>query len=76
MAFRILVADDHAVVRQGICSLLKDHPGWDVAGEAADGRQAVEMTKSLRPDLVILDIGMPTLNGLDATRQILRDNPD
>jgi DNA-binding NarL/FixJ family response regulator len=76
VAFQILVADDHAVVRQGICSLLKDHPGWEVAGEAADGRQAVEMAKNLKPDLVVLDIGMPTLNGLDATRQILRDNPD
>jgi DNA-binding NarL/FixJ family response regulator len=76
VAFRIIVADDHAVVRQGICSLLKDHPGWEVVGEAVDGRQAVEMAKNLRPDLVILDIGMPTLNGLDATRQILRDNPD
>jgi DNA-binding NarL/FixJ family response regulator len=76
MALRILVADDHAVVRQGICSLLKPHPGWEVCGEATDGRQAVEMSKTLKPDLVILDIGMPALNGLDATRQILRDNPD
>lgn len=76
MALRILVADDHAVVRQGICSLLKSNPGWEVCGEATDGRQAVEMAKSLKPDMVILDIGMPALNGLDATRQILADSPD
>jgi DNA-binding NarL/FixJ family response regulator len=76
VALRILLADDHAVVRKGISSLLTPHVGWEVCGEATDGRQAVEMTKKLKPDLVILDIGMPALNGLDATRQILRDNPD
>ena len=76
MPLRILVADDHPVVRQGICSLLKTHPGWEICGEALDGRQAVQMTKDLKPDVVILDLAMPTLNGLDATRQILTDNPD
>ena len=72
---RILVADDHEVVRKGLCALLQSH-GWEVCGEAVDGRQAVEKTHELRPDVVILDIGMPNLNGLDATRQILRNNPD
>jgi DNA-binding NarL/FixJ family response regulator len=76
VALRILVADDHPVVRQGICSLLKAHPGWEISGEALDGRQAVQMTRDLRPDIVILDLAMPTLNGLDATRQILDENPD
>src|SRR5262249_17956490 len=70
---RILVADDHEVVRKGLCNLLQAH-GWEVCGEAGDGRQAVEMAKQLRPDIVILDIGMPNLNGLDATRQILHYN--
>jgi len=73
---KILVADDHPVVRQGICSLLRSQPGWEIAGEALDGRQAVQLTKELRPDIVILDLAMPTLNGLDATRQILDENPD
>ena len=71
---RILVADDHEIVRRGICELLKAHTGWQVCGEAADGRTAVEKTKQLKPDIVILDIGMPQLNGLDAARQILRDD--
>src|SRR5581483_185270 len=72
--FRILVADDHEIVRKGLVNLLQSH-GWEVIGECGDGRQAVEKTQELRPDLVVLDIGMPNLNGLDATRQILRVNP-
>ena len=71
---RVLVADDHEVVRRGLCAILASHPGWEVCGEAADGREAVEKTKQLKPDVVILDIGMPSLNGLDATRQILQHN--
>ena len=73
-SLRVLVADDHEVVRKGLCSLLQSH-GWEICGEATDGRQAVEKTQQLKPDLVILDIGMPNLTGLDATRQILHDNP-
>jgi len=72
---RILVADDHEIVRRGICELLSTHSGWQVCGEAADGRAAVEQVKQLKPDIVILDIGMPNLNGLDAARQILHYNP-
>jgi DNA-binding NarL/FixJ family response regulator len=72
---RILVADDHEIVRRGLVSLLKSHAGWEVCGEAQDGRQAVDKTKGLRPDVVILDIGMPNLNGLEAARQIVRDDP-
>jgi len=70
-----LVADDHEIVRRGLLSLIQTQPAWEVCGEAGDGRQAVELAKQLRPDIVILDIGMPMLNGLEATRQILRDNP-
>jgi DNA-binding NarL/FixJ family response regulator len=72
---RILVADDHEIVRRGLVSLIKTQPAWEVCAEADNGRQAVELAKQLKPDIVILDIGMPTLNGLEATRQILRDNP-
>jgi DNA-binding NarL/FixJ family response regulator len=73
--FRILVADDHEVVRKGLVALLQAQPEWQVCGEAAEGREAVEKTFQLKPDVVILDIGMPNLNGLEATRQILRINP-
>src|SRR5581483_545856 len=73
--FRILVADDHEVVRKGLVSLLQAQPDWQVVGEAADGRETVDKTLQLKPDVVILDIGMPSLNGLEATRQILKSNP-
>lgn len=75
-AFRILVADDHPIFRFGLCSLLGFHQGWEVCGEAADGREAVEKCRQLKPDLLILDICMPQLNGVDAARQILKDNPE
>lgn len=74
-SFRILIADDHEVVRHGVRSLLEAHPGWQVIAEASDGRDAVEKVSQLHPDVVILDIGMPNLNGLEATRQILRGHP-
>jgi DNA-binding NarL/FixJ family response regulator len=73
---RILIADDHEVARQGIRSLLEDHPGWEVCGEAKDGREAVEAASRLEPDIFLLDIGMPNLNGLDAARQILAMSPE
>lgn len=73
--FRILLADNHPVFRFGLCSLLSSHKGWEICGEAADGRDAVEKCKRLRPDLLILDICMPKLNGVDAARQILKNDP-
>jgi DNA-binding NarL/FixJ family response regulator len=72
--FRILVADDHPVFRLGVCSLLGSHPGWEICGQVADGRDAVEKCRQLKPDLLILDICMPKLNGVDAARQILKNN--
>jgi DNA-binding NarL/FixJ family response regulator len=72
---RILVADDHEVVRRGLCALLRSQPEWEVCGEASHGREAVEKVLTLRPEVAILDIGMPNLNGLEATRQILKANP-
>ena len=75
-AIRILVADDHEIVRQGLRGLLEAQPGWQVVGEAVDGRDAVEKAKRLRPDVVVLDVSMPSLNGLEATRQIRKALPD
>ncbi len=73
---RILIADDHEVARKGIRSLLESHAGWEVCGEAGDGRDAVECASRLKPDVLLLDIGMPNLNGLDAARQILATTPE
>ncbi|HZT31399.1 MAG TPA: response regulator transcription factor [Bryobacteraceae bacterium] len=70
-----LIADDHELVRRGLRTLLETQPNWIVAGEASDGREAVEQALRLKPDLVIMDITMPELNGLDATRQILKSLP-
>ncbi len=73
---RILIADDHEVARKGIRSLLENHVGWEVCGEARDGREAVELASKLKPDVLLLDVGMPNLNGLDAARQILAMTPE
>ena len=73
---RILIADDHELARGGIRSLLEDHPGWEVCAEAKDGREAVTAACTLKPDICLLDIGMPNLNGLDAARQIIAVLPD
>src|ERR1700684_1987160 len=75
MKLRILLADDHEIVRRGLCALLQKREGWEVCGEASDGREAVEMAKKLKPDVVIVDIGMPSLNGLDTTRQLMQHDP-
>jgi len=73
---RILLADDHKVVRQGTRALLSAIPEWEIVGEADNGRAAVSLTAELKPDIVILDISMPELNGLDATRQIKKKSPE
>ena len=69
---RVLVADDHEVVRKGLRSIVEGQPGWEVAGEASDGREAVDKARALRPDVAVVDVSMPGLNGLEATRQMLR----
>jgi DNA-binding NarL/FixJ family response regulator len=76
MTARILLADDHEIVREGVRALVQRREGFEVIGEAATGREAVELAKKLKPDLVVMDIGMPELNGLDATRQIKKLLPD
>ena len=72
---RILIADDYEVVRRGVIAILAARPKWTVIAEAANGREATEKARKLKPNVVILDIGMPELNGLDAMRQILKDVP-
>ena len=73
---RILIADDHGVMRKGLRLQLEQHGAIEVVGEAADGREAVKLAEELRPDLVIMDIGMPNLNGVEATAQITKRNPN
>jgi len=68
---RIVIADDHELVRRGIRALVMARPGWEIVAEAADGRDAVQVVQETKPDVVVMDIGMPNLNGLDATRQIV-----
>jgi DNA-binding NarL/FixJ family response regulator len=72
---RILVADDHEIVRHGLRRLLEAQPGWQVCAEAASGREAVAKARQLKPEVAVLDFGMPELNGAEATRQILRESP-
>jgi len=72
---RILLADDHELTRSGLRYLLEKHEDWSVCGEASNGRLAVEMAEKLRPDFAILDMSMPEMNGLEATRQILKKQP-
>ena len=75
MAVSILIADDHDVVRRGMKSLLQSRPGWEVCAEASNGREAVELARKFKPQIVILDVTMPQLGGLEATRQILAALP-
>ena len=72
---RILLADDHTVVRQGLRKVLEDRPDWDVVAEAGDGREAVRQAEELKPDVAIIDVAMPLLNGIETTRQIARKAP-
>jgi DNA-binding NarL/FixJ family response regulator len=75
-SLRILLADDHEVVRQGLRALIEKKPEWQICGEASDGRVAVALAEKERPDIAIVDFGMPELNGLEATRQIKRVLPE
>ena len=72
---RILLADDHAVVRQGFARILQSESDFEVVGEASDGREAVQKAVELKPDIVIMDVSMPELNGIEATRRLQKDHP-
>src|SRR4051794_27215811 len=76
MAMKILLADDHQIVREGLKSLLQQHDDMQVVAEANDGRSAVQLAQELQPDVVVMDVGMPGLNGIEATRQITNREPD
>jgi DNA-binding NarL/FixJ family response regulator len=75
-SMRIVIADDEGILRQGLSALIREQPDMEVVGEAQDGWQAVALAKELKPDAVVMDISMPNLNGVDATRQILAENPN
>jgi len=75
-AIRILIADDHQLVRQGLMALLTVKPGIEVVGQATDGIEAVELAQSLEPDIILLDLLMPNMDGIEATREIKAEDPD
>lgn len=75
MSLRILLADDHTLVRQGLRKVLEERPEWEVVAEAGDGREAVRLAEQFKPDICILDVAMPLLNGIEATRHIARRVP-
>jgi two-component system, NarL family, response regulator NreC len=75
MSIRILLADDHGIVRKGLRSLLERQPGMEIVGEAGDGREAVRVAEESNPDVAIVDIAMPLLNGIEATAQMVKRNP-
>jgi DNA-binding NarL/FixJ family response regulator len=76
MSIRILLADDHTIVLQGLSRFLQEQEGMEVVGQAKDGPTAVALARELKPDIVIMDISMPGLSGIEATRQIRQENPD
>src|ERR1700722_18757758 len=71
-ALRLLVASGNEIARKGLCALAQEQPGWEIAAQVSDGREAVKRTKQIMPDVAIMDIDMPSLNGLEATRQIAK----
>lgn len=75
MPVRILIVDDHDVVREGVRAILTKRPDWEICGEAANGQEAIAQTHTLRPDVIILDITMPKMSGLDVARKIAHDAP-
>lgn len=74
-SIRVLLVDDHALVREGVRALLELHNDIDVVGEASDGEEAIQQTKELVPDIIVMDISMPSMGGIEATRRIVKENP-
>jgi DNA-binding NarL/FixJ family response regulator len=75
-SLRLVVADDHPLMRRGICGLLEAEPGWEVVAKASNGREAIDAVSKTKPDVLVIDLAMPELNGLTATREILRLFPE
>ena len=75
MSIKVLLADDHQIMREGLKSIINEQKGFDVVGEAANGREAVKLAEKLKPDAVVMDLSMPELNGIDATSEIVAQNP-
>ncbi|MBN1803924.1 MAG: response regulator transcription factor [Sedimentisphaerales bacterium] len=75
MTVRVLMVDDHVIVRQGLCSLVNNEDGMEVVGEAAEGRTAIKLARELKPDVIVIDVSMPGMDGVEATRRINRDTP-
>ena len=73
---RVLIVDDHDIVRQGVRRILETQDDWEVCGEASNGQEALRLSKELKPDAIIMDVTMPVMNGLEATRNITKANPD
>ncbi|MHC4532965.1 MAG: response regulator [Planctomycetota bacterium] len=76
MAVRVLMVDDHKIVRQGLCSLINNEAGMEVLGEAGNGRTAIKLANELKPDVIVMDVNMPGMDGIDAARRIINDVPD
>ena len=76
MAVKILIADDHKIVREGLCAMFANQADMEVVGEAADGVIAIRIARELRPDVVIIDINMPNMDGIDAARRLLKELPE
>src|SRR5436853_6853753 len=76
MTVHVLIVDDQPTVRSGLRSLLASRPDWRISGEAADGLEAIEKAKAFHPDLILVDVAMPRMNALEATRRLRRDVPD
>ncbi len=75
MPYRIILVDDHAIVRDGLKALIEDRSGFEIVGQADTGREAINLCQELKPDMIIMDVGMPDLNGIEATRLIVREHP-
>jgi len=72
---RVFIADDHEVVRRGIREIIEGHPGWEVCGEAADGQAAIELARAAKPDVAVIDVSLPLMNGLAVTRRLKQESP-
>ena len=76
MPVKILMVDDHKIVREGLCALVNNEPDMEVIGEAQDGVEAIKLTRRLKPDVIVMDVNMPGMDGIDTTRRIVNEDSD